>query len=419
MVFEHAFWDSDYDMFGFLNDAAQKDSLNPDDYAARRGRFYMMWNCEKNSGRPMLSALMSGIAAHEVEVTDNETLLEEALEKLRRTFGAENVPTPVEVIVTRWKRDPFARGTYSFVGPATSPGDYDIMAAPVGNLHFAGEATCGTHPATVHGAYLSGLRAAAEVVDSMIGHMAVPEPLIPPRQSVLIPGLENPSEFAATGSPLAQASAGTPSGGTGRRPGRPKKVVEPIQHLPAVAPVPQVHQNPYRLSTNSKSTEDEAYEAAIIDAILSKLGPRPLKPARPGASVNPYLLFTNDYWARCKDELSQAKQKASGDPTAKALREEIRTEVGRQWRMSSDEVKAPYIEQTQAAQQAVKETRAQYEQAAATWDQDARQIRVEYQKEHPPTNGKAWTGGTSIEMPPSAAPRRKQTVDYAEGSDGE
>jgi hypothetical protein len=183
-------------------------------------------------------------------------------------------------------------------------------------------------------------------------------------------------------------------------------------------PNPTVQPNPYRSSTNSKSVEDEAYEAAIIDAILSELGPRPLKPSRPGASVNPYLLFTNDYWARCKEELSQAKRQASGDSTAKALREEIRTEVGRQWRVSSDEIKRPYIEQTQAAQQAVKETRAQYEKAAAQWDQDARRIRLDYQQQHPPTNGNEWTGGTSIEVAPLAPPRRKQTVNYNE-SDGE
>jgi hypothetical protein len=416
MVFEHAFWDSQYDMFGFLNDAEKKDSLNPDDYAARRGRFYMMWNCEKNSGRPVLSALMSGRAAHEVEITDDDTLLQEALQKLRRTFGQDNVPTPVEVIVTRWKKDPFARGTYSFVGPATSPLDYDIMAAPVGNLHFAGEATCGTHPATVHGAYLSGLRAAADVVDTMIGRMAVPEPLVLARQNVAMSALEDMSELG-TASPLGKASTGMPPKGTGKRPGRPKKAAESVQHLPAVTPNPPAHQNPYRSSTNSKSLEDEAYEAEIIGAILSQLGPRPIKPARPGASVNPYLLFTNDNWARCKEELSRAKQQASGDAQAKALREEIRSEVGRKWRMSSDEVKRPYIEQTRVAQQAVKETREQYEKDAAKWSQDARRIRLEHQKEHPPTNGNEWTGGTSIEVTSLAPPRRKQTINYMEDSD--
>jgi hypothetical protein len=44
-------------------------------------------------------------------------------------------------------------------------------AEPVENtLFFAGEATCGdVHPATVHGAYDSGVRAAEEVLSALGG----------------------------------------------------------------------------------------------------------------------------------------------------------------------------------------------------------------------------------------------------------
>jgi lysine-specific histone demethylase 1 len=55
------------------------------------------------------------------------------------------------------------------------------MKEPVGNLFFAGEHTIGTHPATVHGAYMSGLRAASEVITSILGPIDVPVPLIRPR----------------------------------------------------------------------------------------------------------------------------------------------------------------------------------------------------------------------------------------------
>jgi monoamine oxidase len=66
--------------------------------------------------------------------------------------------------VTRWGSDPFAGGSYSSLTPGSTPEDYDTLAAPIGNvLFFAGEHTHREHPATVHGAYLSGLRAADEI----------------------------------------------------------------------------------------------------------------------------------------------------------------------------------------------------------------------------------------------------------------
>jgi len=40
------------------------------------------------------------------------------------------------------------------------------LAEATGRLHFAGEATSSTAPATTHGAYESGRRAATELVDS-------------------------------------------------------------------------------------------------------------------------------------------------------------------------------------------------------------------------------------------------------------
>lgn len=117
----------------------------------------------------MLVALMAGEAAHQVEEAGDQELVLDVTNRLAAAFGLSRRPIPTEAIVTRWKRDPFARGSYSYLGPAAQPGDYDAMAKPLGNLFFAGEATCGTHPATVHGAYISGLRAAAEVVEAMIG----------------------------------------------------------------------------------------------------------------------------------------------------------------------------------------------------------------------------------------------------------
>lgn len=169
MVFDQVFWERDRDMFGFLNIQNDGRGLAQEDYVQNRGRFYLFWNCIKTSGVPMLVALMAGEAAHQVEEAGDQELVLDVTNRLAAAFGLSRRPIPTEAIVTRWKRDPFARGSYSYLGPAAQPGDYDAMAKPLGNLFFAGEATCGTHPATVHGAYISGLRAAAEVVEAMIG----------------------------------------------------------------------------------------------------------------------------------------------------------------------------------------------------------------------------------------------------------
>lgn len=41
------------------------------------------------------------------------------------------MPQPRESVVTRWRADPWARGSYSFVAVGSSGSDYDLLAAPV------------------------------------------------------------------------------------------------------------------------------------------------------------------------------------------------------------------------------------------------------------------------------------------------
>jgi polyamine oxidase len=85
----------------------------------------------------------------------------EPLEDLLRALGA---PRPVEMRITRWHDDPFARGAYTVIPPGASSDDLDVLAEPAGPLLFAGEATEWDYRGTVHGAYLSGLRAAGEAL---------------------------------------------------------------------------------------------------------------------------------------------------------------------------------------------------------------------------------------------------------------
>lgn len=81
-----------------------------------------------------------------------------------------DVPDPIQTICTRWGNDPFSYGSYSHVRVQSSGRDYDILAESIGNrLFFAGEATTRQYPATMHGAYLSGLREASHILRATRG----------------------------------------------------------------------------------------------------------------------------------------------------------------------------------------------------------------------------------------------------------
>lgn len=50
---------------------------------------------------------------------------------LQGIFGTQVVPQPRESVVTRWRADPWSRGSYSYVAVGSSGSDYDLLASPV------------------------------------------------------------------------------------------------------------------------------------------------------------------------------------------------------------------------------------------------------------------------------------------------
>ena len=50
---------------------------------------------------------------------------------------------PASALAATWHDDPWARGAYSAGVLGTLPGDEDLLAAPVGPLHWAGEHLAG------------------------------------------------------------------------------------------------------------------------------------------------------------------------------------------------------------------------------------------------------------------------------------
>ena len=89
------------------------------------------------------------------------TQLNIQFDALSMTFLASDVfDTTTGHLITRWNQDPFSLGSYSYTPVGSKQSQRRQIAMPIENrVFFAGEATSQFFPATVHGAFLSGVRA--------------------------------------------------------------------------------------------------------------------------------------------------------------------------------------------------------------------------------------------------------------------
>ncbi|KAH0808829.1 hypothetical protein GEV33_013962 [Tenebrio molitor] len=176
LCFERIFWNPQANLFGHVGSTT-----------ASRGELFLFWNLYK---APVLLALVAGEAAAIMENVTDDVIVGRCIAVLRGIFGQSGVPQPKETVVTRWRADPWSRGSYSFVAVGSSGSDYDLLASPVippsnqgvsvtsgpARVFFAGEHTIRNYPATVHGAFLSGLREASRIADQIIGNPCLPQP---------------------------------------------------------------------------------------------------------------------------------------------------------------------------------------------------------------------------------------------------
>ncbi len=149
-VWEETFWD-DVDFVAYT--PTRRDVFN--------------WFANVNHLVPGANALMTfayADAARDSESRSDEEIIELAMTHLRDMYG-DDVPAPKAMLRSAWVSDPFTRGAYSFTAVTTEMEHFDQLADPVGRVHFAGEHTHREYFSTAHGAYLSGVRAAAEVID--------------------------------------------------------------------------------------------------------------------------------------------------------------------------------------------------------------------------------------------------------------
>nr|DAD41099.1 TPA_asm: hypothetical protein HUJ06_015422 [Nelumbo nucifera] len=157
MLFPYDFWGGGIDTFGHLSEDS-----------SMRGEFFLFYSYSSVAGGPLLIALVAGESAIKFETRSPVDAVGRVMDILKRIFTPKGivVPNPVQVVCTRWGKDRFTYGSYSYVAVGASGDDYDVLAESVGDgkVFFAGEATNRRYPATMHGAFLSGLREAANIL---------------------------------------------------------------------------------------------------------------------------------------------------------------------------------------------------------------------------------------------------------------
>lgn len=152
LIFPQRFWDREPELLNYIS--------------AEKGRWCEALNLAHYVNKPVLLWFNAGEYGAAIEALTDGEITAAAMATLRTIYGA-GIPAPEAVHISRWLSDPFARGAYSSLAPGATPDDRAALAAPVGGrLFFAGEATHRDFPATVHGAYLSGLAAANVLAQS-------------------------------------------------------------------------------------------------------------------------------------------------------------------------------------------------------------------------------------------------------------
>lgn len=131
-----------------------------------RGR-YWTWTAEDRTGEvpAVLNAFMGSrgaIEASGVLVDPHRWAADVAA--IRPDLDIDPAATPT---VTAWSTDPYARGAYTSRSPGARKGDPELLEAPVGDVHFAGEYADPEFTGLMEGAVRSGERAAARILSRL------------------------------------------------------------------------------------------------------------------------------------------------------------------------------------------------------------------------------------------------------------
>lgn len=147
----------------------------PDIMALFSDRLPPMWwspSFGHTTDQTVWTAFATGDWARELMALGDEGALAKGLETLRIELDMPDLQ-PEAMHLMNWTAEPYTRGAYSVALPGY-PDTRDELARPVGRLYWAGEHTAAHgFSSTIHGAYVSGARAAKEVLTTLSRSQAV------------------------------------------------------------------------------------------------------------------------------------------------------------------------------------------------------------------------------------------------------
>jgi monoamine oxidase len=119
---------------------------------------------------PMLEAYMVGKQAVEMSGQSDEQVLNAILGELSSMFGQPKEALQQglrKTYIQRWDKEEYTRGAYSYANPESRTEDFEAFEySQLRVLFFAGEHTNVDYRGTAHGAFLSGRRAARDILDT-------------------------------------------------------------------------------------------------------------------------------------------------------------------------------------------------------------------------------------------------------------
>lgn len=153
LFFDEVFWPADQYVFGYLAEIGKHAPTQ-------------IVNLQKSNNIPALAFPIGGIQGKNIEAMGKQEAIRWGMDILSSLFGCA-IPKPVKVLKTNWTRDKFSYGSYSFIALGATPKDIEYLAETIENrVYFAGEATNRNYWGTTHAAYVSGLAAAAQILNN-------------------------------------------------------------------------------------------------------------------------------------------------------------------------------------------------------------------------------------------------------------